>query len=699
MTPTTSTVRIPIKDRPLKPKPEPEPRIQILKDQTIGAIADHILQGKAKNIIVMTGAGISTAAGIKDFRSPGTGLYDDLEKYNLPFPEAVFDLAFFKETPLPFYQLAKHLYPGQYRPTLTHYLLPLLAKKKLLLRSYTQNIDSLERLAGLDEDLLVEAHGSFSTAKCTQCDMTTDSAWVKQHIMASEIPYCKRCSGLVKPSITFFGESLPRRFLSQVDKDFKDCDLLIVLGTSLKVEPFNKLIAQVSPKCPRLLINREKAGQEIHSGFDFEDKWKYTIQRDALFLGNCDEGVRAFADLCGWEAELQAMYDEGHAKLKLTEEQEKNAESKGRRNPDEDEDADRDDRGFSDDLSVLSGSSDSMDDITHQFQRSTLLSQADDTLTETDPNSKSASYDDSTISSTPKISGNNLDRTGETTKPTASATEPMMNEPPTTRQSSRDDSNVATTSRQSVHDSEAVSVHSVKATETSSSEVTTTVHLIEASEASQSASGSATSGQKTGTVKAEDTKDAIRTALAEEDEESVAPTDPVMVLPCESETPALPLTDSIDDMQAPILSSSSSSCGADEPYMLSPMASFQESSSADSLDTRPTSTSTPPYTPLIYSTDGTDVSRSLFAFVPMTATFPSTEAGVDHDVCVKHSYGGHGSAQEVGSGMLQMMRRKRRMESENVGAGTLTSAPKREMKCLRGPGTAPPRVTKRRRVD
>jgi NAD-dependent deacetylase sirtuin 2 len=63
---------------------------------------------------------------------------------------------------------------------LTHYLLPLLAKKKLLLRSYTQNIDSLERLAGLDEDLLVEAHGSFATAKCIQCDMVTDSAWVKR---------------------------------------------------------------------------------------------------------------------------------------------------------------------------------------------------------------------------------------------------------------------------------------------------------------------------------------------------------------------------------------------------------------------------------------------------------------------------------------------------------------------------------------
>jgi len=76
---------------------------------------------------------------------------------------------------------------------------------------------------------------------------------------------------------------------------------LIVIGTSLKVEPFNKLIAKVSPRCPRLLINREKAGQELHSGFDFDDRQKYTVQRDALFLGNCDDGVRKLANLCGWE--------------------------------------------------------------------------------------------------------------------------------------------------------------------------------------------------------------------------------------------------------------------------------------------------------------------------------------------------------------------------------------------------------------
>ncbi|KAF8975287.1 NAD-dependent protein deacetylase sirtuin-2, partial [Entomortierella lignicola] len=148
------------KSRPTKSKTGPEPRAHLLKDGSLESIADYISQGKAKNVIVMSGAGISTAAGIKDFRTPGTGLYDDLERFNLPYPEAVFDIEFFKDNPSPFYRLANELLPGRYRPTLTHYLLPLLEKKGLLLRSYSQNIDMLERLTGLDPDLLVEAHGS-----------------------------------------------------------------------------------------------------------------------------------------------------------------------------------------------------------------------------------------------------------------------------------------------------------------------------------------------------------------------------------------------------------------------------------------------------------------------------------------------------------------------------------------------------------
>ncbi|KAF9271496.1 NAD-dependent protein deacetylase sirtuin-2, partial [Linnemannia elongata] len=165
--------------RPTRSKGESETRTRILKDNTIESIAELINNGSAKNIIVMSGAGISTAAGIKDFRSPGTGLYDDLERFNLPYPEAVFNITFFKDNPDPFYRLAKELLPGRYRPTFTHYLLPLLAKKDLLLRSYTQNIDMLERLTGLDEDLLVEAHGSFATSKCIQCHELCDNSHVR----------------------------------------------------------------------------------------------------------------------------------------------------------------------------------------------------------------------------------------------------------------------------------------------------------------------------------------------------------------------------------------------------------------------------------------------------------------------------------------------------------------------------------------
>jgi hypothetical protein len=65
-------------------------------------------------ILVMTGAGISTAAGIPDFRSPGTGLYDNLQKYNLPDPQAVFQIDYLKENPKPFFLLAKELYPGNF---------------------------------------------------------------------------------------------------------------------------------------------------------------------------------------------------------------------------------------------------------------------------------------------------------------------------------------------------------------------------------------------------------------------------------------------------------------------------------------------------------------------------------------------------------------------------------------------------------
>lgn len=110
-----------------------------------------------------TGAGISTSAGIPDFRSPDTGLYANLARLNLPYPEAVFDIAFFRNNPEPFYALAQELYPGKFRPTITHSFTHLLHQKGLLLKLFTQNIDCLEREAGVPGDKIIEAHGSFAT--------------------------------------------------------------------------------------------------------------------------------------------------------------------------------------------------------------------------------------------------------------------------------------------------------------------------------------------------------------------------------------------------------------------------------------------------------------------------------------------------------------------------------------------------------
>ncbi|XP_032127355.1 NAD-dependent protein deacetylase sirtuin-3, mitochondrial isoform X2 [Sapajus apella] len=132
-------------------------------------VAELIRARACQRVVVMVGAGISTPSGIPDFRSPGSGLYSNLQQYNLPYPEAIFELPFFFYNPKPFFTLAKELYPGNYKPNVTHYFLRLLHDKGLLLRLYTQNIDGLERASGIPASKLVEAHGTFASATCTVC--------------------------------------------------------------------------------------------------------------------------------------------------------------------------------------------------------------------------------------------------------------------------------------------------------------------------------------------------------------------------------------------------------------------------------------------------------------------------------------------------------------------------------------------------
>ncbi|XP_070805708.1 NAD-dependent protein deacetylase sirtuin-2 isoform X2 [Pituophis catenifer annectens] len=293
---------------------------KVLEELTLEGVTNFMLTEKCKNIICMVGAGISTSAGIPDFRSPGTGLYANLQQYNLPYPEAIFEIGYFKKNPDPFFTLARELYPGQFKPTVCHYFIRLLKDKGLLLRCYTQNIDTLERVAGLDAEHLVEAHGTFYTSHCISatCRKSYGLEWMKEKIFASLTPRCEKCQSVVKPDIVFFGENLPPRFFSLMQSDFQNADMLIIMGTSLQVQPFASLVSRVPSNTPRLLINKEKTGESdpfmslmgLGCGMDFDSEKAY---RDVAWLGDCDEGCLALAELLGWKKELEELVEKEHA--------------------------------------------------------------------------------------------------------------------------------------------------------------------------------------------------------------------------------------------------------------------------------------------------------------------------------------------------------------------------------------------------
>eukprot|EP01126_Amoeba_proteus_P053852 TRINITY_DN6586_c0_g1_i2.p1 TRINITY_DN6586_c0_g1~~TRINITY_DN6586_c0_g1_i2.p1 ORF type:complete len:290 (+),score=52.89 TRINITY_DN6586_c0_g1_i2:205-1074(+) len=281
-------------------KPPPPVEERVLSDTTIECVCQAIKEGKCQNIVVMTGAGLSCAAGIPDFRTPGTGLYSNLQKYNLPYPESIFTLDFFRDKPEPFFTLAKELYPGNYKPTPAHYFIRLLHEKGLLLRNYTQNVDTLERLAGVPEEKLIEAHGSFANAHCLGCRRSFSPDMIKEAIFNDTVPRCS-CGDLIKPDIVFFGESLPKTFFTAQLDDFPICDLLLVIGTSLKVQPFAGLINKVLSTTPRVLINMDIVG-------NFEEDPNYNY-RDVMVLGDLQESIFKIVEILGWQEEFKELLE------------------------------------------------------------------------------------------------------------------------------------------------------------------------------------------------------------------------------------------------------------------------------------------------------------------------------------------------------------------------------------------------------
>lgn len=204
---------------------------------------------RAKRVVVLTGAGISTPSGIPDFRSEGTGLWSRDE------PLQVASLSTFRTHPEIFFKwfrpLAERIYNAQPNPA--HWALAELEKNGTDHTIITQNIDMLHQKAGSKH--VVEMHGTMKTLSCTGCYKRFDSSdFIKQFVEDGTIPKCPACSGILKPDVILFGEQLPQSAWFEAQNATRNCDLMMVAGSSLEVLPVAGLPMQAIDRGAHLIV-------------------------------------------------------------------------------------------------------------------------------------------------------------------------------------------------------------------------------------------------------------------------------------------------------------------------------------------------------------------------------------------------------------------------------------------------------------
>ncbi len=186
---------------------------------------------KANNIVLFSGAGMSTAAGIPDFRGPN-GIYKRAEIDN---PELIFEIGFFRRDPSLFYRFYKEFLSAvdQIKPTFAHRFFAALEAKGKLQGVVTQNIDSLHQAAGSRN--VLEIHGGIWDNYCMDCRTHHSIEETTALAFTDDIARCKECSGVIKPDVVFFGE--PVKHLDACGEMVGKSDLLFILGSSLVVTP------------------------------------------------------------------------------------------------------------------------------------------------------------------------------------------------------------------------------------------------------------------------------------------------------------------------------------------------------------------------------------------------------------------------------------------------------------------------------
>jgi NAD-dependent deacetylase len=211
--------------------------------------------------VALTGAGISTPSGVPDFRSAGSGLWT---RY---LPMEVASLSTFRYDPEKFFAwlhpLASHMLGAE--PNTAHQALQRLEEAGYLNTIITQNIDGLHTRAGSEN--VLEIHGTFNTLTCVGCFTRHESADLLQpFLLDGEIPHCPQCGKILKPDVILFEEQLPVKTWLKAQEAVRDCDLMIVAGTSLEVMPSAGLpMRAVEKGAPLIIINQTETYIDVRA--------------------------------------------------------------------------------------------------------------------------------------------------------------------------------------------------------------------------------------------------------------------------------------------------------------------------------------------------------------------------------------------------------------------------------------------------
>jgi NAD-dependent deacetylase len=228
--------------------------------------AVDIIRG-CKRGVVLTGAGISTPSGIPDFRSPTTGLW---AKYD---PMEVASLGAFRYNPVKFYAglrgLASLVFNA--RPNAAHIALARLEVAGYIQTVITQNGDLLHQRAGSRN--VLEVHGSFRTLSCGWCFLHVDAQdFIPPYLERGEVPLCPHCGHVLKPDLVLFGEQLPADVWLKAQKASKECDLMIVAGSSLEVLPVAGLPMRALENGAHLiLVNHSQTYLDVRADVVFHE--------------------------------------------------------------------------------------------------------------------------------------------------------------------------------------------------------------------------------------------------------------------------------------------------------------------------------------------------------------------------------------------------------------------------------------------